>query len=57
MTFTPPTSYIAYAFTKKGGDLERVEVPWKDPQAGEIVAKVLACGVCGRHVDPFVSMH
>jgi D-arabinose 1-dehydrogenase-like Zn-dependent alcohol dehydrogenase len=50
MAFTPPESYIAYAFTKKGGDLERVDVPWRDPQAGELVARVLACGVCARYI-------
>ncbi|RDX57414.1 GroES-like protein [Lentinus brumalis] len=42
-----PDSYTAYAFTKKGGKLEKITVPWKDPQQGEIVVKVLACGVCG----------
>ena len=43
-----PDSYAAYAFTKKGGKLEKLTLPWKDPQQGEIVVKVLACGVCGR---------
>lgn len=43
-----PDSYTAYAFTKKGGKLEKLTLPWKDPQQGEIVVKVLACGVCGR---------
>lgn len=47
-TFTPPKSYKAYAFTKVGGDLEPVTVPWKDPEHGEVVLKVLACGICAR---------
>ena len=43
-----PESYTAYAFTEKNGKLEKISVPWKDPEQGEIVVKVLACGVCGR---------
>ncbi|KAI0714335.1 GroES-like protein [Cerioporus squamosus] len=42
-----PDTYTAYAFTKKGGKLNKVTVPWRDPQHGEIVVKVLACAVCG----------
>lgn len=48
--FMPPTSYTAYAFKEKGGKLEEVIVDRKDPKAGEVVVKVLACGVCGRLV-------
>lgn len=43
-----PDSYTVYAFTQKGGRLEKIVVPWRDPQQGEIVVKVLACAVCGR---------
>lgn len=43
-----PESYKAYAFKEKNGKLEEITVPWKDPQAGEAIIKVLACGVCGR---------
>jgi len=43
-----PKSYTAYAFKKQNGPLEKVTVDWKDPQPGEIVVKVLACGVCAR---------
>ena len=44
-----PSSYTAYALTERGvGKLEKITVPWKDPQANEVVVKVLACGVCGR---------
>jgi len=53
MSFTPPKSYVAYGFTKQGGNLERLEIPWKDPAAGEVVLKVLACGVC--HSDEIVK--
>ncbi|OCH95688.1 GroES-like protein [Obba rivulosa] len=41
-----PNTYKAYAFTEKGGQLQEVQVEWKDPQPGEIIVKVLACGVC-----------
>ncbi|KAI0640178.1 GroES-like protein [Trametes polyzona] len=41
-----PDSYIAFAFLERGGKLQRITVPWRDPQHGEIVLKVLACGVC-----------
>ncbi|OBZ78159.1 Alcohol dehydrogenase [Grifola frondosa] len=41
-----PASYTAYAFIEKEGKLQKIDVQWKDPQAGEIVVKVLACGVC-----------
>ncbi|KAI0746832.1 GroES-like protein [Daedaleopsis nitida] len=42
-----PTSYTAYAFLEPGGKLQKVMVPWRFPRDGEIVVKVLACGVCG----------
>ena len=45
-----PESYTAYAFIKPGGKLERITVPWRFPEDGEIVVKVLACGVCGTCV-------
>lgn len=45
-----PDSYIAYSFTEKNGKLQKINVPWKDPQEGEIVVKVLACGVCGSDI-------
>ena len=45
-----PTSYIAYAITERGGKLQKIEVPWKYPRAGEIVVRVLACGVCATCV-------
>ena len=42
-----PSHYTAYAFFEPGGKLQKVTVPWRFPDAGEIVVKVLACGVCG----------
>ena len=42
-----PTSYTAYALFEPGGVPRKIEVPWRYPRAGEIVVKVLACGVCG----------
>ncbi|EPQ59087.1 GroES-like protein [Gloeophyllum trabeum ATCC 11539] len=43
--FTPPKTYKAAAVTKKSA-LELIDVPWKDPAAGQVVVKVEACGVC-----------
>ena len=43
-----PDTYTAYAFLEKGGELQKVTVPWRDPEEGEVIVKVLACGVCGR---------
>ncbi|KAK7689391.1 hypothetical protein QCA50_007183 [Cerrena zonata] len=48
-----PKQYTAFAFTEKGGKLQKISVDWKDPQEGEVVVKVLACGVCGS--DEFVE--
>lgn len=41
-----PSEYKAFAFHEAHKPLQPVTVPWKDPQAGQIVIKVLACGVC-----------
>ncbi|CAL1710920.1 unnamed protein product [Somion occarium] len=48
-----PKTYSAYAFTEKGGTLQKLIIDWQDPKDGEIVVKVLACGVCGS--DEFVE--
>ncbi|KAH9854323.1 GroES-like protein [Lenzites betulinus] len=45
-----PDSYTAFAYQEVGGDLQQITVPWRDPQAGEIVLRVLACGVCATDV-------
>ncbi|TFK50270.1 GroES-like protein [Heliocybe sulcata] len=44
-TFTPPKSYRAVAVTS-AGKLELIDVDWKDPQPGQVVVKVNACGIC-----------
>lgn len=55
-TASHPKAYKAYAFLEKGGDLHPIDVEWKDPQVGEIVIKVLACGVCARYVHGLLSV-
>jgi hypothetical protein len=50
MGFTPPKTYKAMSVQEKGS-LELIDVPWKDPEDGQIIAKVLACGVCHRYVQ------
>ncbi|KAI1797215.1 GroES-like protein [Ganoderma leucocontextum] len=42
-----PDFYTAYAFTERGGALTKITVSWRDPKAGQVVVKVIACGVCG----------
>ncbi|TFY60513.1 hypothetical protein EVJ58_g5108 [Rhodofomes roseus] len=46
MTSTHPKTYKAYAFLEKDGPLKPIVLDWKDPAPGEVVIKVLACGVC-----------
>ena len=41
-----PKTYKAFAFFEKGGDLKPMTFDWHDPEAGEVVVKVLACSVC-----------
>lgn len=43
---THPKTYKAIQVKKAGAPLEVSEVEWKDPQHGQVVVKVLACGVC-----------
>ncbi|KAI0800521.1 chaperonin 10-like protein [Fomes fomentarius] len=42
-----PTSYTAWSFNEHGGSLKKIHVQWKHPADGEVVLKVLACGICG----------
>lgn len=44
-----PKTFKAWAYLKSGGGLTQIDLEWKDPQPGEIVVKVLACGICGRY--------
>ncbi|KAJ3554090.1 hypothetical protein NM688_g3285 [Phlebia brevispora] len=42
-----PKSYTVYRFDEAGGPLVKAQASWKDPKPGEVVLKVLACGMCG----------
>ncbi|KAK7692069.1 hypothetical protein QCA50_005474 [Cerrena zonata] len=50
---THPESFKAFAFPERHGKLQKITLPWKDPKDGEVVVKVLACGVCGS--DEFLE--
>ncbi|KAI0722069.1 chaperonin 10-like protein [Fomitopsis betulina] len=41
-----PKTYKAFAFIEKGGALKPITFDWHNPGPGEVVVKVLACGVC-----------
>ncbi|KAK4705584.1 molecular chaperone GrpE, partial [Phenoliferia sp. Uapishka_3] len=41
-----PTSYKAAQVSEKGGAFKIVDIAWKEPEAGQVVVKTLACGVC-----------
>ncbi|KDQ64324.1 hypothetical protein JAAARDRAFT_27950 [Jaapia argillacea MUCL 33604] len=43
---TQPKTYKAAVVTKAHAPFELLDIPWKDPQQGQVVVKVLACGVC-----------
>ena len=43
---THPATYTAWAIEERNGPLKKDTVEWKDPAEGEIVIKVLACGIC-----------
>lgn len=43
-----PKTYKAFAFIEKGGALKPITFDWHNPGPGEVVVKVLACGVCAR---------
>lgn len=45
-----PDSFTAWAFTERSEVLTKITLPWKDPAEGQLVIKVLACGVCGTYV-------
>lgn len=46
-----PKSYVCYRFEELNGKLKRAVVDWTEPKEGEVVVKVLACGVCGRYAS------
>ena len=41
-----PKNHKAAMFKDKGGPIVVEEIETKEPQEGEILVKVLACGVC-----------
>ncbi len=45
-----PKTHKAAMFTEKGGPLHIKEIETKMPQEGEVLVKVLACGVCHSEV-------
>ena len=47
-----PDSFTAWGFTERSEVLTKITLPWKDPAEGQLVIKVLACGVCGTYVSP-----
>lgn len=49
-----PSTYRVARFEELDGDLTIVSVPWKHPEAGQIVIKTLACGVCHSYVSSSV---
>ena len=51
MTSSLPKTFKAIVIKEKGAPLELQELPLKNPGAGEVLVKVLACGVC--HTDIF----
>lgn len=50
-TMAHPESYTVYRWEEAMGPLVKAELPWKEPKEGEVVVKVLACGVCGTYVS------
>lgn len=51
MTPSLPKNYKAASFESQGSKLTLKDVELKQPQQGQILVKVLACGVC--HSDEF----
>lgn len=45
-----PKTYKAAVFKEKGGPLVFEEIETKTPEEGEVLVKVLACGVCHSEV-------
>ncbi|KAM0756141.1 GroES-like protein [Meredithblackwellia eburnea MCA 4105] len=52
MTSDHPATYKAAQIKEKDAKFEIVDIPWKEPEQGQIVIKTLACGVC--HSDSIV---
>ena len=50
MTPQIPKTHKAAMFKKKGGPLVVEEIETKQPQEGEVLVKVQACGVCHSEI-------
>lgn len=46
MALSIPKTHKAAMFKEKGGPIVIEEIETRDPQEGEVLVKVLACGVC-----------
>jgi D-arabinose 1-dehydrogenase-like Zn-dependent alcohol dehydrogenase len=46
-----PTTYKAAVFESKDSELTITELPLEYPKHGEVLIKVLACGVCHSDVE------
>jgi len=40
-----PNEFRAARIPQQGGEIELQTVPWRDPAEGEVVVKVIACGI------------
>lgn len=49
-----PATYTVYRWEEAMGPLVKAEVPWSDPKEGQVIVKVLACGVCATFVASIV---
>ena len=52
-----PKTHKAALFKEKGGPLHVEQVETKLPQEGEVLVKVLACGVCHSEVVAQQNMY
>ncbi|KAH8092222.1 GroES-like protein [Cristinia sonorae] len=51
-----PATFTAYGFTEKGGELQKLSLPWTEPTDGHVVLKVKACGVCAGDDVPRLQL-
>lgn len=40
-----PNEFRAARIPQQGGEIELQTIPWRDPVEGEVVVKVIACGI------------
>lgn len=51
-----PKTHKAAMFKEKGGPLVIEEIETKHPEEGEVLVKVLACGVCHSEIVPQLAL-